>query len=143
MTNQLKVLVVDNNAFARAQVKAMLAGLEGLEVHETADAAAGLEDLRHWDPHLVVVDYAMHPTNGLDFTRRVRSGLRTPQPDVPILLMTGHRDLEHMAVAQAAGVDAVLAKPFSAEGLIREIQGLLVRRAQRREAEPDEGRLAG
>ncbi len=141
MTTQLKALVVDNNAFARAQVKAMLGGLEGLDLHEAADGAAGLEVLRNWDPHLVLVDYDMHPMKGLDFTRRVRSGLRTPHPDVPILLMTDHRDLEHVALAQAAGVNAILAKPFTAEGLIREIQGVLVRRAGGGQA--DANRLAG
>jgi two-component system chemotaxis response regulator CheY len=134
----LKVLVVDNSAHARTLTRAILEQLGPLDMHECADGPQGLDQLRQWDPDIVLVDYAMHPMNGLEFTRRVRSGLRVPDATMPILLMTEHADLEHIAQAMRTGVDAVVVKPLPMKALTDQVRAILVKRAQALAADAQE-----
>ena len=51
--------------------------------------------------------------SGLDFVIRVRTAEDSPNPYVPIIMLTGHADKEHVMAARDAGVHEFLAKPVS------------------------------
>jgi len=55
---------------------------------------------------LIIVDYAMPGLTGVDVVMRAR----TTAPDMPVLLATGHADME--AVDRVMPMDRVLRKPF-------------------------------
>jgi len=58
---------------------------------------------------LAVVDHAMPVMSGTMLTQRMKS----IRPDLPVLMVTGYLSPEERKAALAAGVDAVLPKPFT------------------------------
>src|ERR1041384_6846654 len=88
----LKVLVVEDNQTMRKLVRTMLTVIGVITVHEAADGSAGLDAIKEHKPDLVIVDWDMPMIDGAQFVRLVRSPGDFPDPDVPIIILTGHGD---------------------------------------------------
>eukprot|EP00657_Telonema_sp_P-1_P001546 TRINITY_DN14131_c0_g1_i1.p3 TRINITY_DN14131_c0_g1~~TRINITY_DN14131_c0_g1_i1.p3 ORF type:complete len:121 (-),score=21.43 TRINITY_DN14131_c0_g1_i1:249-611(-) len=56
----------------------------------------------------------MQPISGTDFTRLVRRSEESPNPYVPILMVTGYADKRTIIDARNAGVHDIIVKPLSA-----------------------------
>ncbi len=111
-----RVLVVEDSAMMRRLVRATLSVIGNFEVSEARDGASALAEMKRRPPDLVISDLSMRPMDGIAFTRRVRAG--TDNPDVPIIMITGHTDPETMITARAAGITEVVAKPLTPEALL-------------------------
>ena len=70
--------------------------------------------LRERKSDLVLTDMAMKPMDGLEFTRHVRNHEHSPNPFVPIIMITGHTEKHRVEAARDAGVTEFLAKPITA-----------------------------
>lgn len=123
--NDIHVLVVDDNAPMRQLIRA-LARAGGLVNTTEADTAArAIEVLRATPVDLVMVDWKMRPTDGLSFTRMVRWNNDSPNPYVPILMLTAHTEASRVAAARDAGVTGFLKKPISTRLLFDRIASAL------------------
>jgi FixJ family two-component response regulator len=60
----------------------------------------------------------MQPLDGIEFTRLVRNSNDSPNPMIPIIMITGHATVSRVADARDAGVTEFLAKPLTARGVI-------------------------
>lgn len=72
---------------------------------------------------LLVVDWSLPPTSGLDLIRRLRS--RPEAQPFRVLLLTGRNSEEDVKAAIEVGVDGYLLKPFTPEVLRDALNGLL------------------
>jgi len=63
----------------------------------------------------------MEPLDGIDFTRMVRTAPDSPNPFVPIIMLTAHSSMERVIQARDSGVNEFLAKPVTAKGLYNRI----------------------
>jgi len=61
----------------------------------------------------VITDWRMEPLDGLDLTRIIRTGEDSPNPFVPIIMLTGYTEVARVHEARDAGVTEFLAKPVS------------------------------
>jgi CheY-like chemotaxis protein len=114
---QLRVLVVDDNAFVRKIVRSLLTNIGVKRVYEAADGIAGLEQIRAVAPDVVVLDWEMPLLNGAELVRIVRSPGVFPTPDIPIIMLTAHGDRSRIVEAVRIGVNEFLCKPVSAKAL--------------------------
>ena len=122
---RLRVLIVDDNPHVRRLVREIVSGIPGSDVFECADGKAAIAVSGNWRANLAIVDYEMLPMNGVAFTEKVRAG-ETPLPrNLPIVMMTGHADQEHVVRARKAGINALLAKPLSAGAVINSLDKVL------------------
>ena len=69
----------------------------------------------------------MDPLDGLDFTRLGRTGKDSPNPFVPIIMLTGHTEMNRVMEAREPGVHEFLAKPISAKGLYTKVRSIIER----------------
>jgi two-component system chemotaxis response regulator CheY len=53
----------------------------------------------------------------LEFTREVRTAPGSPNPFIPIVMITGHTEKHRVQAARDAGITEFLAKPFTAQSL--------------------------
>jgi two-component system, chemotaxis family, chemotaxis protein CheY len=117
----IKMLVVDDNHHMRLLLTELLHAIGVKEVSEAANGAEALQTLRSQPIDIVMTDLAMQPMDGIAFVRRLRSGHESPNPMVPVIMVTGHSTLRRVAEARDAGVTEFLSKPVTARGVIERI----------------------
>jgi len=110
------VLVVDDDPSTRASLLTVLSGA-GITAVGTAGAEEALAFQAEHDPALVVVDYQLPDTNGLELAK----ALKERSPTLPVLLLAGHATLE-TAVAAVGQVDGYLVKPMATETFIEAVR---------------------
>ena len=119
-----KILVVEDEAPVRALLGVTLEA-DGFQVLEAADAEEA-ESLLEGDlPALILLDWMLPRTSGLEFTRRLRKDemLR----EVPIIMLTARGEEEYKVAGLEAGVDDYVTKPFSTRELLARIRAVLRR----------------
>lgn len=112
---KMKILVVDDQADARAMVRGMLTELGITQVFEASDGkeAMSFTDAAMDMIDVVICDWNMPKMTGIDLLRQ----MRTVMPDMPFLMLTGRGDLDSVSEAKACGVTAYIRKPFSPANL--------------------------
>lgn len=117
----LKVLICDDSRQIRSLLKTFLNGFGIKDVHEAVDSDSAFEEMLAQDPDLVITDWNMPPTSGLDFVKRIRLNEESPNPYVPIIMLTGFTELHRVKQARDAGITSFLAKPISAHSLYKRL----------------------
>ncbi len=115
------ILLVDDEKSVRDLVRRLLE-LDGYAVVEAIDAEEALRLFGSADSalHLMVTDLSLPDLDGWELCRRIRS----VQPTMPILVISGSFDLNTMLAANAPDV-GFLQKPFAPEDLYRRVNVLL------------------
>jgi len=121
--SNISVLVIDDHEFTRKLVLSVLNALHIRRVHMAEDGVKGYQMFSEMAIDLIIVDWEMEPVNGLQFVKRVRTDEASPNPYVPILMLTAHTELSSVVRARDIGVNEFLAKPIS----VAQIYGRLVR----------------
>ncbi len=128
--SSVSVLLVEDNAWMRLLVRDLLNGFGLKTVHHASDGASAMQALAARDPDIVICDWHMAPIDGLAFTRQVRRARDTPNPYVPIVMLTGHTERHRVAEARDAGVTEFLAKPVTARALYGRLVAIVERPRQ-------------
>jgi len=123
----LKALIVEDNTHMRSLLRALLNALGIKDISEAIHGQAGMEALRERKFDLVLTDLAMSPMDGLELTRHLRNDENSPNPFVPIIMITGHTERYRVEAARDAGVTEFLAKPITAHNLFARITEILER----------------
>ena len=118
------VMVVDDEASIRDAVEQWL-GLSGFAVQCFARAQACLEQLPRNFPGVILSDVRMPGMSGLELLEQVRA----LDPDLPLILLTGHGDVPMAVEAMRDGAYDFLEKPFSPETLLASLRRALDKRA--------------
>ncbi|MCX6402035.1 MAG: response regulator transcription factor [Propionibacteriales bacterium] len=107
MSDQIRVIVVDDDPLVRSALALMLGGQSDLAVvGEAADGRAGVALAREVSPDVVLMDIRMPVLDGLAATRLLHSD---PNPPRVIVLTTFDAD-DYVVGALAAGADGFLLK---------------------------------
>ncbi len=125
--DHLKALIVEDNEHMRALLRSLLMALGMKNVFEAENGAEAFAVLREKSPDLVLTDLTMKPVDGIDFTREVRLSRESPNPYVPIIMVTGHTERHRVETARDAGVTEFLAKPITAQNLFLRIAEIVER----------------
>ena len=116
--DRLKILVVDDNQHMRKLVVTILQAFGAIQIFEAADGEHAWTILRDANPDVILLDWQMEGMNGLEFARMVRTSENSPNPFLPIIMLTGHTHIDHVRQARDAGVNEFLAKPVSVKAIL-------------------------
>ncbi|MEM7680096.1 MAG: response regulator [Pseudomonadota bacterium] len=72
-------------------------------------------------PDIVITDLVMTPIDGIELAQMIRQNPKSPDPYVPIILITAFSEKERVIEARDNGVTEFLLKPFNARDLYRRI----------------------
>jgi len=123
----LRILVVDDNRHAAEIVKSILAGVGTEELLDAPTAQRAFEILRAVNVDLVILDQNLGKGDeGTQLVRRIRNDPATPNPYIPILMLTGYTEHRRVVSARDAGVTEFLSKPFTIAGLLRRLEVLIL-----------------
>lgn len=117
-----RVVVADDEAHIRNVVSMKLRNA-GFEVLTAMDGEEAMELCAAEGPDLLITDYQMPYMSGLELCQELRS--RDETRGIPAIMLTARGfDLEPEEMS-AAGIVAVLAKPFSPREVLGKVQELL------------------
>ncbi|MCH8542553.1 MAG: nitrogen regulation protein NR(I) [Alcanivorax sp.] len=122
-----KVWVIDDDRSIRWVLDKAL-GQEGFSVVSYEDADEALNALENGteEPDVLISDVRMPGTDGL----RMLKVLQRKHPDLPVIIMTAHSDLDSAVASYQGGAFEYLPKPFDVDEAVA-----LVKRAVRHRAE--------
>ena len=112
MVGGATILVVDDEGLT-LDATACLLTAAGYRAVTCMSGQAALERIRSLRPDAVLVDYRMPGMSGLDLL----SELRATGHQEPVLLMTGHADVDMAVKAVNLGVAEIITKPFNGSRL--------------------------
>ncbi|PXX96227.1 sigma-54-dependent transcriptional regulator [Halomonas sp. LBP4] len=111
------VMIIDDEPHLRITAGQTLE-LAGYAPEPHASAEAALEHLAPDFPGVVVSDIRMPGMDGMTLLREVRSR----DPDLPVILITGHGDISTAVEAMRDGAWDFLEKPFAGERLVEVVR---------------------
>jgi len=114
-----KILVIEDDAVARADLEARLAA-NGYLVARAADAASALTVVNRERPDLILLDLGLPAGDGFLVLERLRK--IEALAAIPVLVITGRSDAETRKRVEAMGVAPLLAKPVDTEVLLAAIR---------------------
>jgi DNA-binding response OmpR family regulator len=130
--NGARALVVDDAADIRLLADLVLT-MAGFQVTGAASGREALRILADNDlPDIVLLDVQMPDVDGWETLARLRADPRTA--GLPIVLCTVKGLPEDTLKGWSLGCDGYLGKPFDIGGLVEELQGVLRRPPEEREA---------
>jgi len=115
-----RILLIEDNADARESLRMVLENA-GHDLLEAVDGESGVERAISQRPRLALVDIGLPGIDGCEVAKRIRSA----DPSIRLVALTGYGRDEDLAASRAAGFDAHLVKPVSVEQLGSLIEELL------------------
>ncbi|HFI0264750.1 TPA: response regulator transcription factor [Streptococcus suis] len=94
----------------------------GYQVQEVKDFQTVLDQIRDFQPHLILLDIGLPFFNGYYWCQEIRKTSR-----VPIMFLSSHDQPMDIVMAINMGADDYVTKPFEMTVLLAKIQGLLRR----------------
>ncbi len=125
--SRLGVLIVDDNIQMINIVKTILRGFGVSKFVEARDAADAFDRVRSDPVDIVIVDYLMEILDGVDFVRLIRTSDDSPNPFIPIIMLTAHSERSRVEIARDAGVTEFCCKPVTAIDLYRKVAACIER----------------
>jgi putative two-component system response regulator len=117
----LRLLICDDDADARAMIRAQLADHLAVEVvGEAANGESAVERAIELEPDVVLIDVAMPVLDGVEATRRIRAVL----PDTHVVAFAGSADSDLVMAIMEAGASAYCTKSAGIWELERTIIGV-------------------
>ncbi|NTW50565.1 MAG: sigma-54-dependent Fis family transcriptional regulator [Chlorobiales bacterium] len=101
------IFVIDDDPSFRILLNTVLS--KEYDIQTFADAHACLKQLEKQQPSLVITDYAMPETNGLEFTQQIKE----KYPSLPVLVLTAYGSVESAVEVLKAGAFHYLEKTTS------------------------------
>lgn len=117
-----RVIIADDDAITRLDVREMLDSLDYLVVGEVGDGQSAVHQARELRPDLVIMDIKMPVLDGIDAAK-----ILTEERIAPVLLLTAYGDEELVQRAKEAGVVGYIVKPFRESDLAPAIEIVLAR----------------
>jgi len=123
-TVKQRILVVDDEPSIVDALSSVLR-YEGFDVQEAIDGRTALASAEQSSPDLIVLDVMLPDVDGMEITRRLRSGGFR----MPILFLTARTGVDDRIAGLSVGGDDYVTKPFSLGEVVARIRAILRRTA--------------
>jgi len=117
-----KVLILDDDEDILDICRFILEA-KGYEVQVRSNCSSILEDLKIFHPDVVIMDNWIPDTGGIEATRKIKRD--SEFNSTPVILFTASKNIQKLA--QDAGADAFLEKPFNIELLEKLVEDMVNR----------------
>ena len=115
----LDILIVDDERDIRELVAGVLSD-EGYECRTAGDSTSALEAVDEKRPSLILLDVWLHgsPMDGLE----VLDAIKVREPELPVIIFSGHGNIDTAVSAVSRGAMDFIEKPFEAERLLHLVE---------------------
>lgn len=120
--DRTRVIIADDEALIRTDLRETLTNLGYLVVGEVADGRSAVNQARELRPDIVIMDIKMPDMDGIEAAR-----ILTEEQIAPVVLLSAYSQRDLVERAREAGVVAYLVKPYREEDLAPAIEVALAR----------------
>jgi DNA-binding NarL/FixJ family response regulator len=119
--NNIRVLIVDDHPVFRFGLRSLISSIPEMEVvAEATSGEAAIEEAKHLEPHIILMDINMPGINGIEATRRILAA----NPEIGILILTMFEN-DSVFEAIQAGARGYILKGADPEETLRAIQAVI------------------
>ncbi len=118
-----RLLIVDDEVVIRDGLKRILEG-ESFEVETCSSGFYAIEIMQQREFDLIITDLKMPGMSGIEVLKSVR----TLQPDIPVILITGYASVDTAVEAMKNGAADYITKPFAPDLLLEKVRNALSQR---------------
>src|SRR5438874_7615476 len=111
------ILIIDDEAAIRESLETLLA-IEGYNVEAARSAEEGLAMLAAFPRDLLLLDFALPDSNGLEVLEEIRER----DPGLPVSMITDYGTVENAVKAIQAGATNFIQKPWDNEKLLADVR---------------------
>ena len=123
--SRVKVLIVDDNGYMLTILRTILHGFGIKQILESKDPADAFDMVRSDSVDIIITDYQMEILDGLDFVRLVRTADDSPNPLIPIIMLSAYSERSRVVAARDAGVTEFCCKPITAKEMFSKIASVI------------------
>jgi len=98
----LRILIVDDYAHIRQLLRTILYAVGIRAIGLAEEVVSGFDSLCRLDYDLVFTDYQMEPISGLDLVDMIRTSHQSPNPYIPIIMISAYSDEERVQLARSS-----------------------------------------
>ncbi len=120
---KIEILVVDDEEVIRYGIKRVLEG-QDFSVETCDSGHKAIERLQEKDFGLIITDLKMPGMDGIEVLKSVK----TLQPDIPVILITGYASIDTAVEAIKNGATEYISKPFTPDVLLEKVRQSLSQR---------------
>jgi DNA-binding NarL/FixJ family response regulator len=125
MSEQIRILLVDDEPLVRSGLAAILSSVEDFSVvGEAADGTEVWSQVRALRPHLVMMDVRMPRMDGIETTSQLVDHAGRLDPVPRILMLTTFESDDYVYAALKAGADGFLLKRARTDELIHAVRSV-------------------
>ncbi len=125
LSKGFSVLIVEDNVHMMRLLSAMIRTIGVDVIHAVQDPVEALEVLKTNAIDFAMVDLRLPVIDGIEFTKLVRNSPDSPNPYLPIIMVTAHSEREKVEAARDAGVTEFCCKPINANTLFGKIHAIV------------------
>ena len=119
--SRLEVLIIDPDAEIAKVVMEVLRYVGFEKITLATNANKGLEILRERNVDLLITDWQAAPNGVNNLVQYLRTSPDSPNPFVPIIMLTGKSEKHEVEIARDSGVTELISKPFTPKRLFERI----------------------
>jgi two-component system, NtrC family, nitrogen regulation response regulator NtrX len=120
MIDQATVLIVDDHRAVREEI-AFALDFDGWQAREAEDGPTGLELAKDPAVDIVLLDVKLPGMDGLEVLQK----LKELRPSLPVVMISGHGDLDTAVLAVRRGAYDFLQKPFATDRVVLSLKNAL------------------
>ena len=121
----LRILLVEDDFTMRELLRDVLKAFDVGEIRTAHDGNSAIQELRHFSADIVIIDWHMAPMDGLECLKYIRHSHDTPNPFVPVIMLTAYSDKPRVLASRDAGITNFMAKPVTAKRLYNRIVAVI------------------
>ncbi|MDH3233792.1 MAG: response regulator [Alphaproteobacteria bacterium] len=125
--SKVKIVVADQSQFVRRLLAAVLTGLRAPHPFSADGSDVALRLVAETAPDLIMIDWDLQPMSGADVVRALRDEKTSPNPTIPIIMISGHCALDRVTQARDIGANEFIAKPFTVDAIYKRLVALIER----------------
>ena len=119
---KIRIIIADDHPLICFALRKIIEECDDIEiVAEVGDGAAAVQAAVELAPDIAIIDISMPVLNGLEATKQIK----TKCPDILILILTVHGDIDHIFGIFEAGADGYLTKSILGKQVVQSIRGLI------------------
>ncbi len=128
MINPLKsyrILLVDSDIELSNVLKAMLVEMGFIDVRSCRSGKEAINLLSNSSFDFLITEWNIQHIEGLELLKYLRRDPSSPNPTLPVIMLTGRAELDDVFLARNYGINEYVVKPFTARSIYSRLERII------------------